>query len=63
MSYSVFCFRFDQDDVLVASNLDFDMAKWICSLPHTSSETTESEALIERWGPGPWFYGYRENQT
>jgi len=61
MSYSVYCFRFDQDDVLVKSNLTLEDAEWICSLPHTSSQTTESEALMERWGPGPWFYGYRKN--
>jgi hypothetical protein len=61
MSYSVYCFRFEQDDVLVKSNLTLEDAKWICSRTHTSSQTTESEALMKRWGPGPWFYGYREN--
>ena len=61
MTYSVYCFRFDQDDVLIASNLTLENAKWICSLPHTSSKTTESTNLLKRWGPGPWFYGYREN--
>jgi hypothetical protein len=61
MTYSVYCFRFDQDDVLIKNNLTLEDARWICSFPQTSSQTTESETLMKRWGPGPWFYGYREN--
>lgn len=61
MTYSLYCFRPDKEPVLLKSNLSLETVQWICKLPHTSSQTSQSPVLIERWGPGPWFYGYEKD--
>jgi len=60
MTYSVFCYFFDQPSVKIKSRLTLDQARKICDDPQTSSRTTDDQAMIKRWGAGPWFYGYTE---
>jgi hypothetical protein len=61
MTYSVYCFRFNNSPVKVYSGLTLKQAQKICKDPDTSSKTTTDQSLINKWGDDHWFYGYEED--
>lgn len=56
-TYSVVLFRFKGESEVIEEGLSLEEAQEICQDPETSSRTSSDP---DRYGSGPWFFGYRE---